>query len=477
MRTSFYFFSAVLLLLSCTTTDHVNVEETDTSSPPILFDLDQIKERGRLTAIVDNSSTSYFIYRGQPMGYEYELLQRFCEKIGVELEIKITTSINEAFDMLNKGEGDIIAFFLTVTNERKKKVAFSHYLFTSRQVLVQKKPSGWQKMYTAQRDKHLIRDQVELIEKKVNVRKSSAFVQRLRHLSEEIGGDIIIVEESEELETEDLIRKVLNEEIALTVADEAIALVNAAFYPDLDVETPISFPQQIAWAMRKNAPALLYATNTWLDEIKSSSLHSIIYNRYFKVSRNMLERAQSDFSSISGNRISEYDEIIRQASDSLGWDWKMVASIIYQESRFQPKVQSWAGARGLMQLMPATGQRFGASNLQDPHQNILAGTRYLQYLDKYWKKHITDSTERTRFVLASYNAGLGHVQDAVALANAFEMNPNLWGNHVSEALKMKAKPRHFRHEVVKYGYCRGEAITAYVDEVIKRYEQYCQLIE
>lgn len=470
-------FLLVILTISSCTIFQKDLEDQDERPENIVkFDLDAIQKRGKLIAILDNSSTSYFIYKGQPMGYEYDLLQRFCKKIGVELELKITTSIDDAISMLNSGDGDLIAFFMTVTKDRQSRVQFTENFVTTRQVLIQKKPEGWQKMWAGNVEKQLLRNQVDLIGTEVHVRRSSAFVERLQHLSEEIGGDIIIVESDQEKETEDLIKDVSEGKIKYTVSDEALALINAAYYPNLDVETPLSFPQQISWAMRKNSPKLEKELNLWIEQIKKNSFHQIVYNKYFKVSRQIVERAQSDFSSISGSSISEYDDLIKKYSEEISWDWKLVASLMYQESRFSPTVTSWAGARGLMQVMPATGKSFGATNLFSPEQNIRAGTKFLKYLENRWADIIPDSAERKKFVLASYNAGIGHVQDAIAIAKVLKYDEDIWDGNVGEAMKLKSKPDYFRQDYVKFGYCRGESVAAYVEGIVNRYEQYKTLI-
>ncbi|UII33417.1 transporter substrate-binding domain-containing protein [Fulvivirga ulvae] len=440
------------------------------------FDLRKIRERGTLIAIVDNSSTGYFLYKGQPMGYEYDLLALFAEKIGVTLEIKSTTNIDKAFEMLNAGDGDVIAYSLTVTKGRKKIVAFTESHYTARQVLVQKKPKGWRKMTREQLDKALIRNQVDLIGKEVYVRKSSSYEERLQNLSQEIGGDIIILEDQDSAETEELIRRVAQGDIKYTVADETVAFVNAAYYPQIDVRTPISFPQQIAWAVRKNAPELLTEMNDWMKELKKRATFNVIYNKYFKSPRASLRRAKSDFSSIGGEKISVYDDLIKEAADSLGWDWRLLASQIYQESHFNPEAQSWAGAVGLMQLVPETGYRFGAEDLHDPRQSIRAGVNYLRFLDKLWAKTIEDEGERIKFVLASYNVGLGHVVDARELAKKHNKDPQKWDGNVEYYLLMKSKPDFFRDPVVESGYCRGEEPVNYVREILSRYDQYKQLI-
>ena len=471
------FFVLLLLFSSCTVFQKDVEEQPELVEDVIDFDLDKIKERGKLIAIVDNSSTSYFIYKGQPMGYEYELLQRFCDVIEVELELKITNSIDEAISMLNSGEGDMIAYFMTVTKARKKRVEFTKSFVTSSQVLIQKKPEGWRKMWSGTLEKQLLRNQVDLIGTEVHVRQSSAFVQRLNHLSEEIGGDIIIVEASEEKETEDLIKEVVDGKIKYTVADESFALINAAYYPELDIKTNLSFPQQIAWAMRKNSPQLKQRIDQWITKIQTTSYHQVIYNKYFKVNRQLVERAESDFSSIrGGSSISPYDDLLKKYASDIDWDWRLMASLMYQESRFRPTVTSWAGARGLMQVMPATGRRFGATNLYVPEQNIRAGSRFIDYLENRWVEAVSDSAERKKFILASYNAGVGHVQDAIAIADDLGYKTDVWDGNVGEAMKLKSKPAYFRKEYVKFGYCRGESVAAYVDGITKRYEQYKELL-
>lgn len=440
------------------------------------FDLDKIKARGTLRALVDNSSTSYFIYKGRLMGYEYELLNLLAEQLEVDLEIVVTKSIDDAFSALNKGEGDIIAFTLTVTKERKKRVAFTNAHYTTRQVLVQKKPEGWRDMKVHEINNLLLRDQVQLIGKEIHVRKSSSYVNRLQNLSEEIGGDILIVEDEKDVETELMIKKVNDGINKYTIADEDIALVNASYYPDIDIGTPISFPQQIAWAVRKNSSNLLTAINNWQEKLKKEPTYNVIYNKYYKSPRASKTRQSSNFSSISGDKISIYDDIIKQAADSLGWDWRLLAAQIYQESVFNPNDTSWAGAIGLMQLMPETGKRYGVKNLTNPYQNIMGGMMHLKHLNSLWEKTISDKEERLKFVLASYNVGLGHVVDARDLAKKYGQNPAVWEDNVEYYLLSKSKVKFFTDKVAKSGYCRCEEPVNYVKDILSRYDQYKQLL-
>lgn len=444
---------------------------------PVALDLPKIKERGYLNALVDNSTTSYFIYKGKPMGYEYELLERFCNEIGVELRITVTEDIAESFEKINKGEGDIAALNLTVTKERKKIVSFTDPLYFVRQVLVQKKPDNWRSMKLHEIDRELIRDPVELIGKEVVVRKSSAFTERLRNLSSEIGGDIIIIEDSGKTETEELIRQVSEGEIPFTVADEDVAMLNATYYQNVDVKTPISFSQQIAWAVRDTSDSLRNTVNRWLEKQQKTTDYYVIYNRYFKNLKTSARRAASEYVSFNSGNISPYDELIKTGAQRIDWDWRLLASLIYQESKFDPRAESWVGAEGLMQLMESTADQYGVSNLSDPKQSIKAGTKYLKWIQKSIAKFIPDSAEQIKFVLASYNVGLGHVEDARKLAEKYGEDPNVWEGSVAKYLELKSKEKYYTDPVVSFGYCRGTEPVHYVEEILYRYEQYKQLIK
>ncbi|MEO9965603.1 MAG: transporter substrate-binding domain-containing protein [Reichenbachiella sp.] len=439
----------------------------------ITNDFDQIKKRGYLTAIVDNSSTGMFLYRGEPMGYEYELLSLFAASIDLELRFDITPSIEDGFRKLNAGHGDILAYNLTVTKDRQRFIEFTLPHNLVRQVLVQRKPDNWRDMKLHEIEKTLLRNPIDLIGKEVYVRKGSAYTTRLRHLSEEIGGDILIIEEFEELETEALIEMVADRHIDYTVADEDVALVNARYHPNLDVKTAISFPQQIAWGVRKKSPQLLDTLNAWIVKMKQTSDYYALYDKYFKSSRKSKERVESDFFSTDSERLSPYDSLIKLSADKVGWDWKLLAAQISKESRFDPDALSWVGARGLMQIMPKTGQSYGYRNLYNPDQNLKAGAEHILWLQDVWSE-LDDTTERAKFVLASYNVGQGHVQDAARLAKKYGKNPLLWSD-VAVYLRLKSKKKYYNDPVVKFGYCRGDEPVDYVNDIFYRYSRYLQM--
>jgi membrane-bound lytic murein transglycosylase F len=462
---------AVLLIFTAISCNQPSKENLF-SLPEVDSDLNAIIQRGYITALVDNNSVSYFIYKGQPMGYEYELLKLLASHLHVGLKIKVTSGVENAIERLNKGDGDIIAFPLTVTKTRTKSVAFTKAHFNVHQVLVQRKPLNWQKLTPDEINETLIRHPHELVKKEVHVIGGTSFELHMKHLAEEVGGDILLKIDTPSTESESLIRKVATGEIDYTVTDHMTAQVNAAYYSNIDVNTILSLSQQIAWAVRKNSPSLLEAINSWLTKIKREATFMVIYNRYFKSPRTTFSRMKSDYYSYNGEKLSPYDDLIKKGAARLDWDWLLLAAVVYQESKFVPSGESWAGAKGLMQLMPVTAKRFGAVDLENPAQSLKAGVGYLRYLDRFWSKTIEDKEERLNFILSSYNAGLSHIVDASKLAKKYGKDPAVWSDNVEHFLLLKSNPKYYRDRIVTAGYCKCEEPVNYVHEVKERYEEY-----
>jgi membrane-bound lytic murein transglycosylase F len=198
----------------------------------------------------------------------------------------------------------------------------------------------------------------------------------------------------------------------------------------------------------------------------------VIYSRYFKSPRTSMIRMKSDYSSFGGRKLSPYDKLIKDGAEQLGWDWRLLAALVFEESQFNPSGESWAGAQGLMQLMPATARHFGAVNVNDPKQSIKAGVRYLKFLDKLFTKSVPDPLERLKFVLAAYNVGHTHVLDAQKLTRKYGHDPSQWHNHVEQFLLKKGNPKYYRDPSIVAGYCKCEEPVHYVKNIMARYEEY-----
>lgn len=439
------------------------------------WDLEQIKASGKLRALMVYSGTTYYLYKGRPMGFEFELLERFSNYLGVTLEIVVVNNVDALFEKLNNGEGDIVAHGLTITTDRKNEVSFTDHLYLTKQVLVQKKPDNWRSMNWRTLKEALIHDPIDLLGDTISVRETSSYKDRIYNLSEELGGTIYVNTVSGEMTTDEIIEKVAEGDIKFTIADNNIASIMSTYYPILDVNIPVSFSQRIAWATRQDSQNLLKATNSWLEQIKRKIDFNIIYNKYFKNKKYFRRRITSDFYSLNKQQISPYDDLIKKYSKSINWDWRLVASQIYQESKFDTRVSSWAEASGLMQLMPDTAEELGVTNRADPVQSIKGGTTYLKQL---WKnfEHVQDSVQRIKFTMASYNCGLYHVIDAQKLASEKGLDEDIWDDNVENIVLNLNKPEYYNHPVVKYGYVRGSEPYNYVRQIFERYQHYIQFI-
>jgi membrane-bound lytic murein transglycosylase F len=437
-------------------------------SSEVLNDLQRIKKSGVLKAAVDYNSSNYFIYRGKPMGFEYELLQTLSEDLEVRLEIVVINKLDETFEGLKSKRFDLVAQNLTVTMARSAEFDFTVPLKQTHQVLVQRIKTA------ATTDSVYINSVLELVNKKIYVQKSSAHQQRLLHLMEETGIPVEIICDSVH-GVEELISKVAKGEIDYTVCDDNIGKLNQFYYPNLDISLQISFKQNIAWAVSKGSDEWKAYLDNWITQIKETRKFKHIYYKYFESPR-VSERMNSEFLSISGGRISKFDGMIKEIARQHNWDWRLISAIIYHESRFNESAGAWTGAYGLMQLMPATAETFGVENIEDPKQNVKAGILLLNSLNERFLNAIPDSAERVKFVLAAYNIGLGHVNDAQRLAEKYGGNPRIWENNVETYLEKKMEEEYFKDEVVRWGYCRGEEATNFVRNVTNNYKQYTNVI-
>ena len=463
----------LVLLVACKPSE--DKVKTSVVEKEVSFDLKEIQERGKLIVVTDYNSTNYFIYKGTPMGYQLELLNEFCNNLGIKLEVIVSNDVEKNINDLRNGDVDLIAQNLAVTRERSKKIKFTEPHTFSRQVLVQRIGKKHSSRSQQSEFNSLIRNQLDLAGKTIYVQKGSSYVTRLNNLSDEIG-DTINVVEIPDYEAEQLIGLVAEGEILYTICDEILARVNKNYYDNIDIETPISFPQKMAWGVRKSSPDLLQVVNNWLIRFRKSSKYNIIYKKYF-LNRRSTHIVDAGYNSLKGGSVSKYDDIIKKECENIDWDWKLVAALIYQESRFLPEIKSWAGAQGLMQLMPETAKTFGVHNVTSPTENIRGGIKFLKWLDKRMALRVDDPEERLKFVLASYNVGIGHVLDAMKLADKNGKNPQIWDDNVDYYLLNKSKPKYFNDPVVEFGYCRGEEPYLYVNEILERYEHYKNLME
>ena len=375
-------------------------------------DLPQIQERGELVALTVNSSTSYFDYRGEPMGFQYELAQQFARSQGLRLRIKVVKDEEALVDSLLAGAGDLIAYNLSLTSHRKDELLYCGEENITYQVIVQR------------RGKEALKNVTQLIGKEVYVNPGKY------------------------------------------VATDEMGRITKTYHPNLDIGLQISFDQRASWAVRNTSPLLAEAADKWHKENINSDEFKVSARRYFELNKRV---AHGSILSVENGRISYYDDLFRKYAKEIGWDWRLLAALVYTESNFNPDVVSWAGAKGLMQLMPVTARAMGVppGKESDPEESIKAGVKYIAALQKMFRE-VSDKNEQDKFVLAAYNAGAGHVLDAMALARKYGRNPDLWEHHVAHYLLLKSSEKYYQDPVCRNGYLRGTETYNFVKNVMER---------
>lgn len=416
------------------------------------------------------SPTSYFLYRDQEMGYDYSLITQWAEENKMVVDLKIASSLPRLIEMLDSAEVDIAAYEIPVTAEYRQSVIPCGPEYITTQVLVQPLKDG----------KPQITDETQLIGKDVYVEAGSKYQYRLKNLDNELGGGINIHEvDRDTLITEDLIGMVSDGTIPLTVVDSDIARINKTYYKDLDVSLALSFPQKASWGVAKGNRWLADSVDAWFVQESPKRRQAELLKRYFELGKNGGADLLGGFSlDFSKGTVSPYDAVFKANAPTAKSDWRLLAAIGYVESGFNNHLVSWAGARGLMQIMPRSAAAYGLplDKIEDPEANIAAAARIFADLDRSLSRKVPDSRERVKFVLAAYNAGIGHVYDAIALAGKYGRNPQLWEGNVEQALLMKANPEYYSDPVCRNGYFGGRHTVAYVLKVIGLWERIKQKI-
>ncbi len=222
------------------------------------------------------------------------------------------------------------------------------------------------------------------------------------------------------------------------------------------------------WLTREDTPQLTRAIGEWWDEGRKQRLMAAAAMQPQTVRRRMRPMMTDRAHGI----ISPYDDLFIKAATAAKCDWRLLAALAYQESGFDPQAQSWAGAVGLMQIMPATASSMGIakSRLTDPATSIQAGAAYLCRLHEVFSD-IRDRSERTCFALAAYNGGVLHIRDAMALTRKHGGNDQSWAQVAAYVLRLQ-EPAFYRDPVVKNGYMRGSETEAYVRQIVSRWNDY-----
>lgn len=439
--------------------------------PPQTTKFNQILDKGILTVSTPMNGVGCYFHQNQPAGLECDLLQAYGDTLGINIVFKKSSSATETLSILRGGLADIGASDLTDSVSLERGLTFSHPLFETREVLVQRKENA-------------IKSIASLAGRTLVVHENSSYYDEIVATGKKIGLTISHVENIQQADTVriklakqnvsilELINSVRLGDIDFTVADQHIAKSENSSSPNLNTELVFGTPRNVNFVVESSNIALLNSLNKWLTGKEARQ----IIQSYLAAQVQTPLPLNSHYIATQ-EALSPWDHLFqRYASNQFDWIW--LAAQSYTESRFRPDATSLAGAQGLMQLMPETAKEVGVTDSFNPSQNIQGGSVYNLKQYKRWK-HLPP-TEAKAFSLASYNAGAGHVLDARRLAVLDKANPNQWfttntAKGVEDYIVLLEKSQYYTKPNVRYGYCRGTETRDYVRKIFKKEAEFRQL--
>lgn len=416
--------------------------------------LERIKEDGVLRVITRNSPATYFQDRNGETGFEYELVKRFADDLGVKLQIETADNLDDIFSQLGQPNGPVLAAAGLVSSEQRKAQArFSHpYLEVTPQVIYR---NGKTRPTNA----------AGLVGKRITVLKGSSHAEQLAELKKQYPG--LEYEESDQVEVVDLLRMVDEGQIDLTLVDSNELAMNQVYFPNVRVAFDLGDARDQRWAVAAGEDnSLLNEINAFLDKVEKNGTLQRLKDRYYGHVDVLGYVGAYTFAQHLQERLPRFEKHFRNSAKQEQVDWRLLAAIGYQESMWQPEVTSKTGVRGLMMLTQRTAQAMGVSNRLDPVQSIRGGAKYFMHV----KEQLDDSIkepDRTWFALAAYNVGGGHLDDARKLAEREGLNPNKWLD-VKKMLPRLSQKKWYSK--TKYGYARGGEPVHFVANIRRYYD-------
>jgi len=436
--------------------------------PVIERDLARIKQSGVLRMITFYNSRNYFIHKGGQAGFDYELVYRFAQALDLSVEVVVPEPGQDVISLLNSGVGDIVCAGITPEPELSRWVSWTRPTNFVQKVVVL--PD------TDRRPDTLL----DLAGLPLTLPDGDPFRQRLQEIREESGVQFFISNGPHDAEAEELIARVSRGDLSAVVVDDITARAAMAHLTGLRLGVRLSDVRPTGWLVRENCPELKTALNIYLKQNlnvtlegrkRRSQTYGIIYDRYFENATTIRGFRDAANRPDKSGYISKWDTLIRERAEKAGLDWRMVAALIYEESRFYEFARSKADARGLMQVMPQfAGPQ--ADSLYIAEANMTAGLRLMK--NTYKSYAYLDSLDRWRFTLAEYHAGVGHINDARRIAMDMQLDPNSWDNALVRALPMLTQRRHY--DQTRHGFYGGIQTVEYVKNIINRYRMYTRLV-
>ncbi len=418
---------------------------------PKLSTLDKIKQTKKLKVVLLNSPSTYYIGLNSPEGFEYDLLNSYAKHLGVELDIVVVNTINEAIKFSNDPSIHIISSALAKTKNRIKKFNFGPSYFEVHEQVVCNRSMIAKGTFP--------RDIDGLKGLSITVGEGTSYSDTIKELQDD-GYDINMTLTTE-LSTEELLQDVASHKIDCTVADSNIFAINQRYYPEIALAFAISGSQQLAWVLAKDAKELEVDMYTWLNEFNQSGKLIALKDHYYSYASFFNYYDTTMFYKRIKSRLPRYEKYFKLYAKKYGFDWELIAAQSYQESHWNSKAKSFTGVRGLMMLTKHTAKLLGVKNRLSPKQSIKGGVRHLRQMLKNVPKDV-EGEDRIKFALAAYNIGMGHILDARKLAKKMNLNQSIWSD-LKKVLPLLSQKRYYK--TLKHGYARGNEPVRYVESI------------
>jgi membrane-bound lytic murein transglycosylase F len=400
-----------------------------------------------LKVLLNFHASDYFIYKGTPIGFQYDLLKEFEKFSGRKMEVTVCSNFDSIYKEIFKNNYDIIALDFRRWGLITPMLQLSIPHSFSNPVLIGRK-DGTLKMDTL---------------KKLYIPSDYHHYLYIKELKQQ-KFELI---NQKEYSSEELFDLLQDKEIDYLVCDYNLAVTLLPFYSTLKMMDKVGPTYERSWVLNKNNPELNQLINSWLSDFMKTKKYSNLLKKYFSSHSSIIN---GTFTKSKRNTISPYDPIIKKYADQYNLDWRFIAAIMFQESKFQSGLLGLGGSYGLMQMMPQTMENFGIDENSGEEEQIAAGVKYVYRIAKSFE-NITDLKEKLSFIAASYNAGRGHILDAQRLCEKYQENSTQW-SCVSKFLILKSKKEYANDPVVKSGFFPGKQAVIYAKEVMERFDAY-----
>ncbi len=439
----------------------------------VFNDYQTISNNGYIRVGILQNTTDYYIENGNVRGFHYELVESFAAHTQLKVQYISYDSYWDIFFALLNSEVDLLAMDINSNFQRDVFFSYTHPHSYSKHVLVQRK------------DEFFIDNNLD-INKKNSLHKEnlllaipafSTFYDDALHLCSDKNTSDIDILVLESLHTNYFLDMLVNKEINFTIEDKKIMDANSLFYNELDYSVSLTDSLPLYWAVNKGNFSLQQELNNWLDSLKRTRAYPILLTKYYSPNSQNRQKLATRQYKMADNSISVYDDLIQKQAERYKLDWRLVAAVIHQESRFKPNLIGKGGSHGLMQLMPKTAEGLKINDRYSIEGQIAAGCKLLRFLsDRYIEKGITDTMDLYKFTLAAYNAGHGRIDDVMSLTEAVGLNPLCW-NNVEKILPKMSDRKYIRGAGLNIKSYNGKYTKNYVFRVWIVYRHYCNMVE